>query len=175
MLILSMCVTALIFADILLSLDFFISKESFMDDKTLLFSKSSQALGPLGFVFAIVFYLRIRLSVDIQNTKIPYMVGSRHLEAAGKKKWVMNNFCLAVAGFVMIFVSDLAPRQIVEHYQMQESLLFVMVAYVLQLICLIYGPLVLVHFSLVLEKVLRFFKSLKDDYASMKSTTLENW
>ena len=175
MLILSLCVTALIFSDILLSLDVFISKEEFVNNKTLLFSKSSVILGPLGFILAVVFYLRIRLPVDLQNTKIPYMVGPRYLEAAGKRKWFFTFTTLFFTSIVMIFGSHLPPVILAKHYEMQDSTSFVLVAQIFLILGPAVGAAFFVNSLLLLEKILRWFSKVEGDYRAMKTISKEQW
>ena len=175
MFVMSSVVTLIFLGDILAKTNIIFDSSKIFDNSTIFLTKSSNILGPVGFILALFFYFRIRLMVDLKNTKIPYMVGPRHLENAGKRKWAVNSFLMVVAALGMIFFSDLAPRLIVEHYQLRESFPFIAVTYLLQFICLTYGPLVLVHFSLMLEKVLRFFSFVRNDYVSMNNINLENW
>lgn len=113
--------------------------------------------------------------MNIKYSKIPYMTGIKHLKNKSKYIWLQVYSALALAALGMIFLSHLAPVQITLHYGMQNSFLFISITYVLQLVCLIYGPQLLMHSTLMLEKIFRFYPSVEADYRNMESVSQEQW
>ncbi|WP_188772804.1 hypothetical protein [Novosphingobium endophyticum] len=142
---------------------FLIDASEFRHNKLLLPATFSRLISLPLFVLALLFYLRIRLGIDISRDDIP--VGGRKAWALTltRRKWIEVGLLILVGSLACIFASHLFVIQVTLHYQQQDNLAFVLLPQAFAVVAMIGGPIYLILGALLLEKAIRCFDVMHDN------------
>lgn len=153
--------------DIFLGTSIFIDLQSFQNNKLFLSVTYSRIVVPALFGIAIIFYLRLRLAINMRHNTIPIMIHRALLLSYPRWRWIVRAlFFISICALTAVF-NHIVVIRFVMHFDMQDSFLFVLLTQIAIVLGLAPVPAFIMSYALVLEKVIRFFPEFTDDLLTM--------
>lgn len=163
---------ALVFLDFFGHWGFILNHDLMAENKAAFFYAWGRAIGPVTFWTGIIYYSRIRLSIDIKDDSVPSFMDFSRVEDTVVKNTTRRAWILQSIFFIFMFlflIPHIVQMPIEEgHFldrwvQVRSSLLSVFL--VQGLFALFIGKAVSIGISslLILEKAIRSFDRLKED------------
>lgn len=163
LLIVGLSLTALIAIDAHLATGILVDADEFQSNKLLLPAIFSRLIGLPALGLTMLFYLRIRLPLNICCDDIPVLAHKALLLTTTRRRWIGRAAFVSIIGLLCIFLSHIVVIRIVLHFEKQESLGFILLPQIFAIIAVATGPLFLITYALVLEKVTRCFDSFEEN------------
>jgi hypothetical protein len=152
-----------IILDAHLAIGLLVDAAEFQQNKLLLPVTFSRLIGPPAFMLSLLFYLRMRVGIDICRDDIP--VGGRKpwMLTTSRRKWIERALIIVLISPLCIFVSHIVVIQITLHYEQQDSLAFLLLPQAFGVAAVATGAICLPFAALILEKAIRSFPSFQEN------------
>lgn len=171
----SIVISIFLSIDAYFQLDVFIPKIPFYFDKAVFFERCSLFIAPLTWALIIIFYFKLRLSIDdIKQERIPYIAQREHLPGS-KSSWISGYMVLLLISLVEVIQPSILPHYAAKFLNISEVYFGVFIFQLLSCFALAMLSAMLVHTLLMLEKIFRAFEDVKNSVELMGKTTKEDW
>lgn len=151
--------------DIFFELGLFIDKNAVSSKKIVFAVTWLNLAGKCALILAFAFYLRIRLSVDLKNDLVPFLVKGEVFSRLSRREWTQTSALILFMVFLVCGYSGSAAGGLMKMYNLENNTL----AVVIEVLALAYLLPFLVPFgishALILEKSLRFFPDAQKNLA----------
>lgn len=160
-------VVGAIILDARLAMGILVHTAAFERNKLLLTTTFSRLMGVSVLVLSVLFYLRIRIGIDIRRDDIPVLTHKALLLTTSLCKWIGRSFFGLAIGLIAIFATHIIVIQITSHYEQQNSLGFILLPQLFAIIAVAIGPIAIISYALVLEKAIFYPKELLENLARL--------
>lgn len=157
----------ILFLDVISKTAFFIDPQQFNDNKLVFPIVFSQLTSGPVFLLSLLFYLRIRLTTDIQQEKVPILMNRALLVGYTKRRWILRSLFIISVCIACTFLSHGVIIRFVNHFNQQDNFIFIFLSQLAVVIAFGIFSVGMVSYALVLEKAARFFSAFELDLLAM--------
>lgn len=158
---------SLMIADLWFKSGLILNAQAFETEKYKFIITYSMVMGPASFLIAVSFYIRLRLSISLHDTFIILTLADKHLDIAmnrGKSSLLIRRIFMLLASMIIIFLSHILPLVLINYFQFPKADFIIFSFNILPLFTIPFGALLLVYNCLLIEKIIRFFPQIKQEY-----------
>lgn len=147
--------------DVVLQQGWLIAPDVYNSNKLILSVRLSEFMGLSAFFVSVLFYIRIRFFNN--SFSATPMIHKALLRGYSRRRWIARSIIGLVIGIICLFLPHMLVVRLVLHYEMQNSLGFILFTQLFQLMGHAGGAMIFTLHALQLEKVLFHFSAFEAD------------
>lgn len=161
------CFLAVLLIDVVGQFEWFIDQELFADRKVLFIITWMKLMSIVAPFLTILFYLRLRLTMDLKNEQIPFLAAKDFMRRLKRREWIQSAALFLIVIFFGMTMPETYSQGFIEMYHLENSVVAAVIHQATFAFVIPFFVSFLISQALVLEKSIRFFPRAQED--------LERW
>jgi hypothetical protein len=162
-LLIELILLAAMLLDIVLKTGWLIDVSELREQPTIFLAVFMEIMCKIAPLLVVLFYLRLRLTMDLKNDVIPITLRPAVLKGHTRKRWVSVSLFGIGLGGAVLSLPQTSLIWFLQHYGLQGNLSAIIVAQVLEIGGIAFIMSVTLSCALILEKAIRFFPQAQED------------
>jgi hypothetical protein len=123
----------------------------------------------------VLFYLRIRLFLDMRKDHVPVILNTRfYSKNLSKKKWILLGLIVVAISCITLFAPPVLIKNVGHYFHKENDLSFLLIPMIVQIMAYSGAGIFFLSALLYIEKVIRFFPEFRQDCRAMASRLLNS-